>query len=88
MKEATGELSTTVITVIAIAAVAGLFYAFVWPAIQRSIAARTCDTLGNNYELKEGDSCNDTSNCTNATNDTDSSNSDKKFCCCKPTATS
>ena len=37
MKEATGELNMTVITVIAIAAVAALFYAFVWPMIQRTI---------------------------------------------------
>ena len=33
MKEATGELNMTVITVVAIAAIAGLFYAFVWPMI-------------------------------------------------------
>lgn len=82
MKEATGELSTTVITVIAIAAVAGLFYAFVWPAIQKSIAARTCETLGNNYTLKEGDACSDTSKCTSTTNDADSSSGDTKYCCC------
>lgn len=49
MKEATGELNMTVITVIAIAAVAGLFYAFVWPMIQRAIVNNTCGTLGN-YE--------------------------------------
>ena len=34
MKEATGELNMTVITVVAIAAVAAFFYAFVWPSIQ------------------------------------------------------
>ena len=37
MKEATGELNMTVITVVAIAAVAGIFYAFVWPAIKTNI---------------------------------------------------
>lgn len=37
MKEATGELNMTVITVVAIAAVAAFFYAFVWPAIKTSI---------------------------------------------------
>ena len=47
MKEATGELNMTVITVIAIAAVAALFYAFVWPMIQRTIVDRTCKTYGN-----------------------------------------
>lgn len=49
MKEATGELNMTVVTVVAIAAVAAFFYAFVWPAIQDSIqrntycAASQCD---------------------------------------------
>lgn len=37
MKEATGELNMTVITVVAIAAVAAFFYAFVWPNIKNSI---------------------------------------------------
>ena len=37
MKEATGELNMTVVTVVAIAAVAAFFYAFVWPGIKDSI---------------------------------------------------
>ena len=41
MKEATGELNMTVVTVIAIAAVAAFFYAFVWPAIRNQIEAST-----------------------------------------------
>ena len=41
MKEATGELNMTVVTVVAIAAVAGFFYAFVWPSIKNSITAST-----------------------------------------------
>ncbi|MEG1143350.1 MAG: hypothetical protein RSD96_02090 [Bacilli bacterium] len=49
MKEATGELNMTVITVVAIAAIAGLFYAFVWPMIQRSIVDKTCQTYGPEY---------------------------------------
>lgn len=49
MKEATGELNMTVITVIAIAAVAGLFYAFVWPMVQKNIVQRTCDSYGTGY---------------------------------------
>lgn len=44
MKEATGELNMTVITVVAIAAIAGIFYAFVWPGIQRSIVRNTCES--------------------------------------------
>ena len=64
MKEATGELNMTVITVIAIAAVAALFYAFVWPMIQRTIVQRTCETLGTNYEATkvQGD-CGDKNSC-------------------------
>ena len=53
MKEATGELNMTVITVVAIAAMAGLFYAFVWPMIQRSIVQNTCNTMGNNWTAVE-----------------------------------
>jgi len=41
MKEATGELNMTVVTVVAIAAVAAFFYAFVWPGIKSSIEANT-----------------------------------------------
>jgi len=41
MKEATGELNMTVVTVVAIAAVAAFFYAFVWPAIKNNISRNT-----------------------------------------------
>ncbi len=41
MKEATGELNMTVVTVVAIAAVAAFFYAFVWPSIKNSITRNT-----------------------------------------------
>ena len=50
MKEATGELNMTVITVVAISAIAALFYAFVWPMVQRNIVQRTCDTYGVGYK--------------------------------------
>ena len=42
MKEATGELNMTVITVVAIAAVAAFFYAFVWPSIKVSVMNNQC----------------------------------------------
>ena len=42
MKEATGELNMTVVTVVAIAAVGAFFYAFVWPAIQNGLKQNTC----------------------------------------------
>lgn len=49
MKEATGELNMTVITIVAIAAVAAFFYLFVWPAIKVSIANSQCEaTCGKN----------------------------------------
>ena len=41
MKEATGELNMTVVTVVAIAAIAEFFYAFVWPSIKTSITNGT-----------------------------------------------
>lgn len=51
MKEATGELNMTVITVVAIAAISLLFTMFVWPNIQASItlnsACTNIDAKGN-----------------------------------------
>lgn len=54
MKEATGELNMTVVTVVAIAAVAAFFYAFIWPNIKANINRNTlcsqatnCDCSGN-----------------------------------------
>ena len=48
MKEATGELNMTVVTVVAIAAVAAFFYAFIWPSIQNSIEQSTkCSNVTN-----------------------------------------
>ena len=37
MKAATGELNLTVITVIAIGAIAALFYTVLWPTIKENI---------------------------------------------------
>lgn len=53
MKEATGELNMTVITVVAIAAISLLFTMFVWPNIQSSITLNTaCSNIdaNGNYE--------------------------------------
>ena len=41
MKEATGELSNTVITVVAIAAILTLFTVFLYPRLKTAIMART-----------------------------------------------
>jgi hypothetical protein len=57
MKEATGELNMTVITVVAIAAVGLLFTVFVWPNIQSNLALSTaCSQVDNNgdYITEDG----------------------------------
>ena len=41
MKDATGELNMTVVTVVAIAAIATFFYVIIWPGIKASIQAST-----------------------------------------------
>ena len=38
MKEASGELNMTVVTIIAIAAIAAFLMTFLWPRIQNSIS--------------------------------------------------
>ena len=53
MKEATGELNMTVVTVVAIAAVGAFFYAFVWPGIKTSIARSTCENACPGGEVAE-----------------------------------
>lgn len=47
MKEATGELNMTVITVVAVAAIGGIFYLFLWPTVQVAIKNATCKAYGN-----------------------------------------
>ena len=54
MKEASGELNMTVITIVAIAAVGLLFYVFVWPMIQQSIVTQSCKTYGSDYKAVRG----------------------------------
>ncbi len=47
MKEATGELNMTVVTVVAIAALVGIFYVFIWPTIQLGMAlSAACSASG------------------------------------------
>lgn len=56
MKEATGELNMTVITVVAIAAVGLLFTMFVWPNIQSNLALNTaCSQADNNGNYETSD---------------------------------
>lgn len=81
MKEATGELNMTVITVVAICAVGLLFYTFIWPMIQGRIVQTTCDTMGQGYtaeQAKEGACAKD---CFQASSDDAGGAS---WCCCPP----
>lgn len=63
MKEATGELNMTVVTVVAIAAVGAFFYAFVWPGIKSTIQASTycamaqCGTCTSSGTVTKCDAC-------------------------------
>lgn len=53
MREASGELNMTVITIIAVVAVGVLFAVFIWPMIQRQIADQSCKTYGSDYSAVE-----------------------------------
>lgn len=56
MKEASGELSMTAITVVAIAAIAGVFTTLVYPRIKASIVNQTkCATKYNCNECTNGE---------------------------------
>jgi len=80
MKEATGELNMTVVTVVAIAAVAAFFYAFVWPNIKSSI---TSSTKCANAQCAQ-DSCTTDggqTTCTNCTTIDENGKTSKAFTC-------
>jgi len=54
MKEATGELNMTVITLVAITAIAAVFYFVVYPLIQRALVTQTCrSAYGSNFTASE-----------------------------------
>jgi len=47
LKEATGELNMTVVTVVAIAAILAFFYLVIWPVIQSGMAlSSACSAAG------------------------------------------
>ena len=54
MKEATGELNMTVVTLIAVAALGAVFYLVVWPMVQRMLIQQTCNTYGEGYQATRG----------------------------------
>lgn len=76
MKEATGELNMTVVTLIAIAAIAALFYFAIWPMVQRMLVQQTCNTYGTDYTAYK-----DSSASANGT-DTHSNAKVSVWCCC------
>ncbi len=78
MKEATGELNMTVITIIAIAAVGALFYVFVWPMIQKSIVTQTCKTYGTDWVALQTDA----TSINGISNNTGSNAQVKVWVCC------
>ena len=80
MKEATGELNMTVITVVAVAAIGFLFYSFVWPMIQGRIVQTTCDAMGADYKATkspDGGTC--ANDCFSAQEDDAGAST---WCCC------
>ena len=91
MKEATGELNMTVITLVAIAAIGAVFYFVVWPMIQTALVSQTCrTTYGTDYTAKTysgsaavGTKVGDCYIVSNSTKDTGSQAEIKKWQCCK-----
>lgn len=88
MKEATGELNMTVITVIAIVAVGTLFTTVVWPMVKRNIVQRTCDSYSTDGKIKyiatKGTpkvNCIGATDNSNKTNNNDSNTTESWYCC-------
>ena len=56
MKEASGELNMTVITLVAVAAIGALFYFVLWPLIQRTLVTQSWKTsYGSDYTAQASD---------------------------------
>ena len=63
MKEATGELNMTVITLIAIAAIGAVLYFVVWPIVQAALVTQTCrSAYGSDYKAERMGEKEDTGN--------------------------
>lgn len=68
MKEATGELNMTVVTVVAIGALVAFFYFLIWPAIQTGMALQSaCSSAGNATMTFKDDDNNDSIICAGGT---------------------
>lgn len=55
MKDATGELSTTVIAIVAIAAILAVFTVFLLPTLRAQIALTQACTIGPGYSITNDD---------------------------------
>lgn len=75
MKEATGELNMTIITLVAISAIGALLWFVVWPIIQRMIVQNSCQTYGSNWFAVRGEA-------DDAVGDTDSDADVVDWWCC------
>ena len=53
MKEATGEMTTTIIVIIGLVAVLALGTTFVWPKIKNQVLNKTNTIIDNNYSYVE-----------------------------------
>ena len=49
MKETTGELNMTIVTIVAVSAIGALLWFVIWPMIQRMITDTTCKTYGEDW---------------------------------------
>ena len=64
MKEATGELNMTVVTVVAIAALMAFFYLIIWPTIKTSLSLTTaCSSAGTSTMTFKDKDGNDSISC-------------------------
>ena len=82
MKEATGELNMTVVTVVAIAALVAFFYLIIWPTIKTGMAL-TSACSASNGELYTMNTDDGTITCGNGNctyKDTDSGAENTKQC--------
>ncbi len=90
MKEATGELNMTVITLVAITAIAAVFYFVVYPLIQRALVTQTCrSAYGSEYTASETEGTGCQAADTDQKQDTGNSTTKVKvwYCCPKNTGT-
>lgn len=55
MKEATGELNMTVVTIVAVAALLAFFYLVIWPNLQAGMALSSACSAANHQDYTTGE---------------------------------